>query len=119
MNVASLELCRELYKLSGWKDCSHGYFRYEVGVLLRVEPHKPEPDGIYCVAPAYDLGYLLRKVKGMMVKTDPIGERGTAIYIHFANDNKIYEENANTPEDAACKLAIELLKQGVQKESGA
>ena len=63
MHVASLELSRELYELSGWDDRRaiqyywHGDDLDHVTVV-DAEQHEPE----CAVYPAYDLGYLLRKL---------------------------------------------------------
>lgn len=115
MNVANLELCKELYELSGWGS-EHTW--------------KSMPDG--GVAPQYDLGYLLRKLppsirnEGMHQTLEMIlgdfwlDEQQTLHSYKFryrTNDNmrvEVYSyQQDDTPEDAACKLAIELFKQGV------
>lgn len=96
INVASLELCRELYELSGWED----------GYESTMDWHQPV-DGSRG-APAYDLGYLLRKL--------PLGElrNRDGLYSAWQNNSaNVAPQYAETPEDAACKLAIELFKQGV------
>lgn len=122
MHVAELSLCKELFELSGWKDCSHGYFKYEVGVLLRVEPYKPEPDDIYCVAPAYSLSYLLRRLpefidwKGLQhnLSLYPSGVLGGWVAKYENAPLKTaFQVVADTPENAAAKLCIELFKQKI------
>lgn len=99
--VASLELCKELYELSGWIDRKELRLDYVVGKG---------------VLPRYDLGYLLRKL--------PLGSQ---VYTSIGKPNKYYAHyhelrgeksgfcEADTPEDAACKLAIELFKKGILK----
>lgn len=99
MNVASLELCKELYELSGWDN--------------REQYHYIDGSPV----PAYDFGYLLRKLP-----------EGTTIRVNKRNPVKLGKNQgpysalmygyrgavrADTPEDCAAKLAIELLKQGV------
>ncbi len=100
MNVASLELCKELYELSEWNDPD--------------APSEYSDDHKFQYS-RYTLGYLLRKLpKGCSV-----------YYIHNKDDFYTSEykhdkagfltqgTGADTPEDAACKLAIELFKQKV------
>lgn len=121
MQVASLELCKELYELSGWDDTHYIHSdddiksvavlnynaKYQYGELW----DDVEEAGS---VPAYDLGYLLRKLPGgVAIKKNPQRSEGRD-YICFQIDTD-YRENqyADTPEDAACKLAIELAKQGL------
>lgn len=106
MNVASLELCKELYELSGWAP--------------------PDSDEIYgwdneqlktkkIVGYEYDLGYLLRKLQPLEPMLSTLGEGWEC----SALDVGRWEANVRelTPEDAACKLAIELFKQGVLEKA--
>lgn len=103
MNVASLELCKELYELSGW-GAELNDWRSNSGTVI---------SGAY---PAYDLGYLLRKLPNdhminfsrPPVKLYQSGHSWTAEYGGFKSGD-------TAPEDAVCKLAIELFKQGVLK----
>lgn len=110
MNTTSLELGRELYKLSGWKptDWQHGI-----------------KDG----QPLYDLGYLLRKLPNYIEYWDGGNEAGYLQLIHWSthwscgyedvqgSSKSIMIHLNDTPEDAACKLAIELFKQGVLEKA--
>lgn len=121
MEVASLELCKELFELSGWVET---YFKYRpVSVVKGIAGdyqlgRSQAPDAI----PAYDLGYLLRKLpvekfyklmidnsSSWSLKTNEINR----IYWFRAANGERLTDNYDTPEDAACKLAIELLKQGI------
>ena len=112
MNTASLELCRELYELSGWL-CKYGWFGQYTGeelgyqVLVRSEY---EINASY-QCPAYELGYLLRKLppytRVWFNKKSWVCSQGGG----GAEDNA--SEYADTPEDAVAKLAIELFKQGI------
>jgi hypothetical protein len=79
-NVASLELCKELYGLSGWNDT---------------------PNHV-------DLGYLVRKLPAYT-------EIRNYEICWQARFNSMISE-ADTPEDAAAKLAIELFKSGVLEQ---
>ena len=97
--VASRELCKELYELSGWDGTDE---QYHVGMAE------------YC--PAYDLGYLLRKLPAKIPFSD--GEITLRVEIWWAGGwyahYGIYDWKAaiaDTPEDAACKLAIELFNR--------
>lgn len=113
MNIASLELCKELLKLSGWSDTTF-VFRFD-GNSFTPSIRHPEIDSPTLV-PAYDLGYLLRKLptRTSISKLYRIQFEKTVIY--QADSLEISGvETADTPEDAACKLAIELFKQGVLK----
>lgn len=129
MNTASLELSKELYELSGGKLLSEWgstYFYYTpdggsstghtviVGTRSTVD------------IPAYDLGYLLRKLPPIVTLKSRAGGRwsaqlvkGQLVYSYQEQKDEIkkweVERTADTPEDAACKLAIELFKQGVLK----
>lgn len=118
MNVASLELCKELYELSGWENTDGLWYtdtwgNTKVGSLARIR-RNPRP-----TYSAYDLGYLLRKLQDL---------EGLAVYRCHHQDNSwnwsaqcddeesvinaSYFHYADTPEDAICKLAIELFKEG-------
>jgi len=132
MNVASLELCRELYEVSGWGNTDH-YWRfhkpngqsklYTIGEMddnnARFGSDKPEhvrfreENDFFN---AYDCGYLLRKLA-----TDPdtialeYGRwRSGALACWKASMVGVIEDvEADTPENALAKLAIELFKQKI------
>lgn len=120
MNVASLELSKELYELSGWDDTS---FKWEEVGEYGWDVAKAS----YLAAedfPAYDLGFLLRKLPPFIgnhvltIEKDPI--HYYAGYIEIGRNGKgallsPYRQEADTPEDAVAKLAIELFKSGVLK----
>lgn len=107
MDVAKFELCRQLYQLSQWDKT---YFVWAVANEGNFSPWLRESVGsssAYTEYPAYDLGYLLRKL--------PIG---TEIYRlenqygaarHSIKDSR---QLADTPEDAVCRLSIDLIKKG-------
>ena len=131
MNTASLELSKELYELSDWEELGnvpsawYGYIEDEETVCYG----QTKPEG--CI-PAYDLGFLLRKLPKLLdidgasfslcLHTNIAPPDWTAYYMfvqvvdgklkRFSNRLKV---EADTPEDAVCKLAIELFKQGVLK----
>lgn len=131
MNVASLELCKELYELSGWQS-EYWYIGF---------PHldmKPSYDGTikpyaeraehekagnrHCDLPAYTADYLLRKLQDL---------DGLSLFrCHHQDNSRNWEAEcdktdgpgakffvyADTPEDSLAKLAINLHKQGVLKK---
>lgn len=138
MNVASLELCKDLYELSGW-----GYTYHAFGVgehdltdkqwywfegkrtgsyweAIKADWYDRDPfDGrrptatthrMDLLAPAYDLGYLLRKLPQVHISQQPSHWAAWCVSEATANIDTIC---GDTPEDAAAKLAIELFKQGV------
>lgn len=97
MNVASLELCKELYELSRWGDRELAKDRNGV-------PH-------------YGLGYLLRKLPasqdGNQLSLDQITAGHWVAGYLYGNPVKGATEQGSSPEDAACSLAISLFKQGI------
>lgn len=99
-DVASLELCRELHELSGWEDVDQ--FSRKPGFVQK-------PMGSL---PLYDLGYLLRKLPP---QTRLFKARESTYGIAIGTMVEKYKQFADTPEDAAAKLAIELFKQGILK----
>jgi len=121
MNAPSLELCKELYNLSGWDKT------YLVWAVANEGDYAPwlRPgvgnNSAYTELPAYDLGYLLRKIQvafGVSIKyVDPDNPSATDLKDWYGRwvcytpwlKQKHYAY-ATTPEDAAAKLAIELLK---------
>ena len=106
MSYASHNLCTELFELSDWGK----YWTDE-----------SRDNGI----PAYDLSYLLRKLpvehKEATLKLSAFTLDGKSFY--YADYEHVPEldpswdvfntQPADTPEDAAAKLAIELFKRGV------
>lgn len=121
MNVASLELCKELYDLSRWGLERNSGFegKYWVGTEqegfnLRLMKGVPAYSSTY---PAYDLGYLLRKLPQGCCGLFQSKHTWVASYTDLLGKHPlrkpIQSKQADTPEDAACKLAIELFKQGV------
>ncbi len=129
VRTAGLKLCMELFKLSGgresgWNDTVLAWT--SINIQSAWVGELPE-DFTYLhyplITPAYDLSYLLRKLpqNSWVGYTDTSGERGSALAKTYAWDekgsgiDKIAECVALTLEDVACKLAIELLRQGILK----
>lgn len=143
MNVASLELCKELYELSGWDDLQFMWY-WHLGVGRKV--HHREIGNYKLGSPiisAYDLGYLLRKLPDVMHSLAyevtyrlQMKKIDKTYFFEYSNHawfrdmksvfaRKGYDTSdeslaygikpvcADTPEDAAAKLAIELIKQRI------
>lgn len=122
-DVASLDLCKELYELSGWGDDEIIHFGYrEDGTVahFRVWP---------AMCPAYDLGYLVKKLPSPLVVHEPpqcfvelkrYGEPWVAMYRQENTMQPVaaLRFDSLTPEDAAAKLCIELFKQGILRVEG-
>lgn len=115
-NVASLELCRELYELSGWGDTEHHWWPdwWTSGgkATANIKPIDLDPKIEADLIPAYDLGYLVRKLPEQ-----------TSVY-RYENVWVANRENerrtgypaiieADTPENAVASLAILLFQQGI------
>lgn len=127
MNVASIELCKELYELSEWQGGEYDYCRNkgeEWDAWNQSDQHERSYPGFERSVPAYDLGYLLRQFPQNIATYvyNAFDENG---HLHWrASDGVIdfikpkFEATADTPEDAVAKLAIELFKQGVLTRGG-
>lgn len=137
MHVASKELCEELYELSRWlpeeylEDGAYADLRWWINFpsgTFQVG-HQLQPSFAHreIVCPAYDLGYLLRKLPNYPPKGPAdtnyydqlfiakVGNKYEAYYFNRITHRRAGNALADTPEDAACKLAIELIKQGIMK----
>lgn len=131
---ASRELCEELYTISGWEDNSTDSRHYN-GVTLS--------SGKVDSVPAYDLGFLLRKLpdgvklfrENLYISAEGDSreqwriEPGDCEYLTTGKEQielpmgelgSEYPEDvtADTPEDAAVLLCIELFQQGVLQRGG-
>lgn len=148
MNVASVALCKELFKLGGWVDTYLAYHKdsqgdwgepihsevYERYLIDAVKVLRGEKEGLTykkdMVLPAYDFGYLLRKLPrsvtefwGRAYPASPcLMFSGTQWVMFYQsemsgehNTDELFGQFADTPENAACMLAIELFKQGILK----
>lgn len=122
MNVASLELCTELYGLSGWEA------NHEWGFIAAHAETDPEPyeiDNGEPVCPAYDLGYLLRQLENIeetiILRYNNPARMGAVALPQWNGQYTVATARmqqgdypiGDTPEDATAKLAIELFKQGI------
>ncbi|SRR6266705_3613217 len=119
MNVAHIELCKELYELSGWAGLNDLPRTEDMLLEYFSEALMPGYGGI----PQYTLSYLLRKLpqNTWVGYTDTSGQRGYAQAQTYAWNEKgddiikVTQCSADTPEDAACKLAIELCTRNILK----
>ena len=113
MNVASFELCQELYELSGWLTGIDGNCFVSLPGERKgfeVRPLTDTGNDHIQICPAYDLGYLLRRL--------PVGNVLTSLEGEWIASSSPKITTAATPEDAAAKLAIELFKQGILPPGG-
>lgn len=128
MSTASRPLSQELYTLSGW-DAT--YRRWVPGLGHAANPdeaqrnrYKEDPN--FPSAPAYDLGMLLRMLadeenlaKLALCRCEhQDGSRNWGIEVQDQSNvfgPKIFAY-ADSPEDAAATLAIDLFKQGILGE---
>lgn len=115
MHVANLELCKELYDLSGW-DKSLLYWQIGIRKLgtSNIRDYKTKMLDTTKTIPGYNLGYLLRELPVRTVIYHSADDY-VAKYSALVEKNLPikYEERANNPEDAICKLAIKLFKQKI------
>lgn len=135
MNVASLELCKRLYELSGWGDVDFVHQSADGQNSFIVCPHERDRKlrqgvaGLVEFSPAYDLGYLLRKLQYRYPGIGRLdrGWRCMGRLEDMVTNSKglviaggaLEVAEADTPEDAAAKVAIELFNQGVLKRGEA
>jgi hypothetical protein len=137
MHTARLELCKELSLVSGWFDTyfwhatfqNHSSPQDQRGInhymLVSQQELQELQNHSYIkklgFIPAYDLGYLLRKLNGKTPVSLKIYDGYTTAYWQdFSETAKLpdkFVHKADTPEDALCMLAIELFKQGVLKST--
>lgn len=112
MTVATPELCKQLFDLSGWSDTYFSTNIYNGRLVKRFPKHSTEH------IPAYDLGFLLRKLppKYYVTRAEAPADNIWCIGHEEELPAESFSEVpifADTPEDAACMLAIELFKQGI------
>jgi len=122
MQVANLELSIELHQLSGWDDTEFAHTEWKWDddrVFPKVKLREDAESGLNSrlVAPAYDLGYLLRKLPEYHGDHPVLGRVITGVRWSISYgavmDHLFINKVADTPEDTACKLCIELFRQGV------
>jgi len=122
IEVARKELCEELEKLSGWKDtaytwkCLAGLHTLKWKEWFLADYNNGVWSGVGEKSlPAYDLGYLMRKLPFHC----PLERNGIVshwfIRPNIANPRPSDYIYADTPEDVVALLCIELFKQNVLK----
>lgn len=124
MDVANKDLCAELEVLSGWGDTVWFHFQDRLWTSHEIRGKTMTEDNR--AVPAYTLGYLLRKLPPKLEKIntnvwltlqpmDKDGSWGIGYEYHLPNGEAQTDEFqwAESVEDAACKLVIELFKQGI------
>jgi hypothetical protein len=116
MNTASLELCRELYEITGW-EADDWYDHGNMAELCTLEDVEAGDNPKSEYTPAYDLGYLIRKLDHKWFRlehsfeiNEPIN-RWSAWYL--TDDVGGYVEEGESPEDAVAMLCIQLIRKGV------
>jgi len=124
INVASLENCKKLYELSGWHDTFNFWEQTDeipLGKPYLVQPKLMERYGLWGTqevkisTPAYEAGYLLRKVRKGSVSVISLKDTYSAKQIWGATSvvaEAWFYATADTPEDALCLLAIKLFEEG-------
>lgn len=120
--TASLELSKELYELSGWIGTHNFYWNGKAACDISAETIEWGLEHYnHNAFPAYDLGYLLRKLNTPK-HTTLVGSLGgnskrySASYIPDElgkYDIEVMHRKSDTPENALCSLAIALFKAGV------
>lgn len=134
-DTASKDLCQELFELSGWDDNELFYVKsftrkdkwknsiweiesYESYSNVMTKQEFLESN----VVPAYDLGYLLRKLGSEapndIALTSYTSDAGEITWHIEVIDHDYLAGSADTPEDAVAKLCITLLKQDILKAGG-
>ena len=110
-NVASLENCKRLYELSGWGATEKRWYGQTQFPESCVAGLIDSFDGAG-ICPAYDAGYLLRKLPDILMSN--LGGEKLGIWITETEaSNGDIRGQADTPENALCLLAINLFEQGI------
>lgn len=112
MQVASLTLCKELYKLSGWEtesyqcDFGKGFVvteNFNKTQILKKQQYKLGAPLI--VTPLYDLGYLLQKLPYSWQLEYELRE--------YYCSMEGYSAKGDTAQNTVCKLLIMLFKERI------
>lgn len=114
-NTASLELCKELYELSGWSDAEHAWSN-SMGET-RVVCKRFNTGHMSQICPAFSAGYLLRKLP--LYELTNNGLILSADYYDSNNDRFISAYGAPSKlEDILAELCIKMFKKGILPISG-
>lgn len=110
MNIASLEISKKLYEVSGWETdgwlWTNGPNPAEESYVSKADKLKYRHDDTF--VPAYSAGYLLRKLPAntLLYQFSNTGE-WCSVYASVAL------EKADTPEDALALLCIKLIEEKI------
>jgi hypothetical protein len=104
--TANIELCQELYELSGWKGIDNVSYRLVEGKPVATNAFD---DRVIDETALYDLGYLVRKFVGNGGIELRYGDKVCEATSHM------WTAHAQTPEDAVALLAIHHFNTGVFK----
>jgi hypothetical protein len=114
MDTASLELCKELYKFTKWDGLQSAWLKGSpinggdyVGFY-----HGEDYEKKLFIAPAYSLGYLLRKIKHLGYFEFQYHDDGQWHFYRMKYEDQHNGVRADSPENAVAELIIELFKQG-------
>lgn len=117
MHVTRVDLCKQLYDLSGWGNaswwhecCTDG--AYHTTISLRDERYT---QNVYI--PAYDLSYLLRRLPKVWVMGPIPGAMWMITYNPGLPQREIIIQDESL-EDAVCRLAIALFQRGILERNG-
>ena len=122
MHIASFEVCKNLYELSGWRVYDYLYWPDQT---IR-DAHEATSDDLASrnTVAAYDLGYMLRRLPAS-IQTDDEGATACSLQLrpsvdasqwtagYASHDDYLFAATDATPEDAIVLLAIALFTQGV------
>lgn len=107
IKTTSLELSKRLYELTGWDDSE-----------WRIVSYKTSKLGSKTI-PAYDLDWLLDRLPKMIDDCClALWHDGLVWVVQYDDEDDKppkYPNSADTPCDAACKLLITLIEQGLVK----
>lgn len=114
--VADYELCKQLYEATGWKGTRQVWWLNEATgeYRLRLSTGVSALDDL---VPAYDIGYLLlslpSSVRSPSWRSCMLSfQKSSRGYRYWYNNQRELNYQANTPQNAACLLAIALAKSG-------
>ncbi len=121
MDVASLNLCAELYKLTGWDGVGRAWYDdrpylQESAHCTVLEDRYTEGGTTLRLSPAYDVAFLLDKfeVKGagydLLLRCTQLPELGRTRWIA---EHRGCSSEGDSPVDSVATLVIELFRRGV------
>lgn len=116
ISVADLAECKLLYQLSGWNGqywwWSYREFADGSGGYVVVGEHEAPFHG--STYPAYDAGYLLRRLPACDLSKMSDGAF-SAVWTDYTDNSGSVGHSRTSPENALCRLAGLLFKEGILK----